>query len=76
MLNAAGIYPGRSVPLRSCFLTAGAARVQAKHERAFVRTDQFLCVPELHRLQMVGASTGAVLARAPVALRWHGEQAL
>ncbi|MDY7540649.1 hypothetical protein RGU72_21305 [Undibacterium sp. 5I1] len=54
MLNATGIYPGMAVPLtlRSTSLTAGAARVQARHERAFVFTDQVVCVPELHRLQM------------------------
>ncbi|MET3139517.1 hypothetical protein AAKU61_003898 [Undibacterium sp. GrIS 1.2] len=37
------------MPLHSTLLTAGAARVQATKERAFVFTDQALCAPELQR---------------------------
>ena len=39
--------------------------MQAKHERAFVCTDQVLCVPELHRLQMVGATLAQCLHVRP-----------
>jgi hypothetical protein len=67
MLNGGfiAIYPGGAVQFRCCFLTAGAARLQATPERAFVSTGQVVYVPEPRRLITVGASLAQCVHRAP-----------